>query len=87
LHRVLSAEVPISEQQRERIDHIRTQAIILLAALLRGKAEQPELKATMMIDAADALTHRWFIDEHGTPAQPDDMIRELQLMLHSYVNA
>lgn len=86
LHRVLSGEVPISERQRDRIDRIRKQAIMMLAALLAGKVERPELKATMMIDAADALTHRWFVDQHGIPAQPDDMARELQQMLRSYIN-
>lgn len=87
LHRVLSAEVPISEQQRDRIDQIRSRAIKVLAAVLQGKVQRPELKATMMIDAADALTHRWFVDEHGMPAQPDDMARELQKMLRSYISA
>jgi len=86
LHRVLSSEVPISERQRDRTEQIRRQAISVLAAQLQGKAERPELKATMMIDAADALTHRWFVDEHGIPAQPDDMTRELQQMLRSYIN-
>lgn len=87
LHRVLSGEVPISEQQRDRIDQIRRQAIMVLAAQLQGKMERPELKATMMIDAADALTHRWFVDEHGIPAKPDDMTGELQQMLCAYINA
>lgn len=87
LHRVLSDEVPISQRQRDRIEQIRRQAITVLAKQLQGKAERPELKATMMIDAADALTHRWFVDERGIPAEPDDMTRELQRMLRSYINA
>lgn len=86
LHRVLSDEVPISERQRDRIEQIRRQAITVLAKQLQGKAERPGLKATMMIDAADALTHRWFVDERGIPAEPDDMTRELQQMLRSYIN-
>lgn len=86
LHRVLSGEVPISERQRDRIEQVRRQAITVLAAQLQGKAERPELKATMMIDAADALAHRWFVDERGIPAEPDDMTRELQQMLRSYIN-
>lgn len=86
LHRVLSGEVPISERQRDRIDQIRAQAISVLAAMLQGKVERPDLKATMMIDAADALTHRWFVDESGMPAQPHDMARELERMLLSYIS-
>ncbi|KPQ32227.1 MAG: TetR family transcriptional regulator [Porphyrobacter sp. HL-46] len=87
LHRVLSGEVPVSDRQRERINQIRSQAIALLAGLFAGRVERPELKATLMIDAADALTHKWFVDEHGVPAKPGDMTRELQQMLRSYINA
>lgn len=85
LHRALSAEVPLSRQHRDRIDRIRHRAIALLAGLLAGKVERPELKATLMIDAADALTHRWFVDEHGMPALPDDLTQELRHMLRSYI--
>jgi hypothetical protein len=79
--------VPISDRQRDRIDQIRRQAITGLAALLQEKVQRPELKATMMIDATDALTHKWFVDEQGIPARPDDMTHELQQMLRSYVKA
>lgn len=85
LHRVLSAEVPISGRQRQRIAQIRSGAIALLAGLLVGRVERPELRATMMIDAADALTHRWFVDERGVAAKPGEMTRELQQMLRSYL--
>ncbi|SHN58190.1 TetR/AcrR family transcriptional regulator [Erythrobacter sanguineus] len=85
LHRVLSAEVPISDRQRDRINHIRSRAIALLADLLNGRAARPQLKAAMMIDAADALTHRWFVDEQGVPARPDEMTQELRQMLRSYL--
>ena len=87
LHRVLSGEVPISDRQRDRIDRIRSHAIALTAGLLQGRVDRPELKATMMIDAADALTHRWFVDAQGVPATPDELTRELQHMLHSYLQA
>jgi len=86
LHRVLSTEVPISDQQRERIELIRCQAVTLVAAQLAGKVEQPRIKAAMMVDAADALTHRWFVDDLGLPLRPDDLTRELHLMLRTYVS-
>lgn len=41
----------------------------------------------MMIDAVDALTHRWFVDAQGVPATPDELVQELQQMLHSYLKA
>lgn len=87
LHRVLSSEVPISDRQRDRIDRIHSYAIALTAGLLQGRVDRPELKATMMIDAADALTHRWFVDAQGVPATPDELMKELQQMLHSYLKA
>lgn len=87
LHRALSAEVPISVGQRERIEQICALAITILAEVLQEKVEGPQLKAAMMIDAVDALTHRWFVDEHGNPARPDDLARELQKMVCSYVTS
>lgn len=85
LHRVLSGEVPLTERQRRRIDQIRSRAIALLTGLIRSWVERPELKATMMIDAADSLTHKWFVDEHGVPASPDEMTQELRQMLCFYI--
>lgn len=85
LHRVLSGEVPLSKEQRSRIDQIRTNAISLLTGFLTGQVENPEMKATMMMDAADALTHRWFVDELGIPASPETMTLELQRMLRAYL--
>lgn len=86
LHRVLSTEVPISDRQRDRIERIRCQAVTLVAAQLAGKVERPQIKAAMMVDAADALTHRWFVDDLGLPVRPDDLTRELHLMLRTYVS-
>lgn len=87
LHRVLSSEVPISDQQRDRSEQIRSHAVALTAGLLQGRVNRPELKATVMIDAVDALTHRWFVDAQGVPATPDELVQELQQMLHSYLKA
>lgn len=85
LHRVLSAEVPLSKEQRDRVDGIRNMAISLLIEMLRGRAENSALKAALMIDTVDALTHRWFVDEFGVPADPDTMSQELKRMLQSYL--
>lgn len=85
LHRSLSGEVPLSSIQRIRVNGIRNQAIALLTRLIAASVENADLKATMMIDAADALTHRWFVDEIGVAASPDVMSQELQRMLRSYL--
>jgi AcrR family transcriptional regulator len=86
LHRVLSEQVPLSEAQRQRVQDIRDRAIALLAEILRERVSRPELKATLMIDAADALTHKWFVDEDGIPADPEELTGELQRMLRSYLH-
>lgn len=85
LHRTLSGEVPLSSTQRARIEEIRNQTIQLVSVLIGAEVENAGIKATMMIDAADALTHRWFVDELGVPASPDVMSQELQRMLRSYL--
>lgn len=86
LHRSLSGEVPLSSNQRARVNGIRNQAIELVAGLIGANVENADLKATMMIDAADALTHRWFVDEIGVPASSEMMSQELQRMLQSYLS-
>lgn len=87
LHKVLSGDVPLSKEQRVRVEQIRSRAISFLSGLLTGRVDRPELKAAMMIDAADALTHRWFIDEAGVPASADEMTRELHHLLRAYIAA
>lgn len=85
LHRALSGEVPLSTAQRARINTIRDRAIKLLSGLLAANFENADIKATMMIDAADALTHRWFVDDLGVPVEPEVLRRELEQMLTSYL--
>lgn len=85
LHRALSGEVPLSSKQRARVNGIRNQTIQLVTELIGTSVENAGIKATIMIDAADALTHRWLIDELGVPASPDVMSQQLQRMLRSYL--
>ncbi len=87
LHRALSSEVPLSKRQRDRIDAVRTEAVALVTAALTGEVERPEIKATLLVDAADALAHRWLIDEVGVPVAPEVMQAELEKMLSLYVVA
>ena len=87
LHRALSSEVPLSKRQRDRIDAVREQAVALVTAALAGHVERPEIKATLLVDAADALAHRWLIDEVGVPVAPEVMQGELEKMLSLYVTA
>ncbi|MCI5048419.1 MAG: TetR/AcrR family transcriptional regulator [Aquisalinus sp.] len=87
LHRALSEDVPLTISQRERIQALRQSTIDLLAMALTPHAAAPKLKATILVDTADALTHRWLIDDAGTPVPPEKMSQELGKMLQLYVRA
>lgn len=87
LHRVLSSEIPLSTEQQRRVENLRANAIKAIAASLGERVQQPELKATLLYDAADALAHRWIVDDVGSPIAPEDLSRELTTMLTRYIAA
>lgn len=87
LHRVISNEVPLSEDQKARINQLRNSAISLVSRLLAGQTNDPKLKASMVVDAAEALTHRWIVDDAGVPIEADKMTNELTTMLRLYVSS
>lgn len=87
LHRVLSSEVPIPPATRARIDALRGRIITLVAAALEGRIEAPHLRATLIVDAADALTHRWYVDADGRPLALEALTAELTRMLSAYLAA
>ena len=87
LHRVLSSEVPLSPEQKQKIEDLRDDIVRLVSGALRGKVAAPELKAALVVDATDALTHRWIVDEAGAPIDQKAMAQELEKMLSSYLNA
>lgn len=87
LHRALASTVPLSIRQRERIDALRGRTVALVTAALAGRVDRPEIKATLLVDAADAIAHRWIIDEVGVPVAPDLMQAELETMLSLYVGS
>ena len=85
LHRVLSSEIPLNTAQQSRVENLRTDAIKAIAGSLGGKVQEPELKATLLYDAADALAHRWIVDAVGSPIAPENLSRELTTMLTRYI--
>lgn len=85
LHRVLSSEVPLTPGQRERVHALRSAVIGLLGDRLQGHVPAPALAATLLVDVADAVTHRWFVDEAGVPAPPDILAAELRRVLQAYL--
>jgi AcrR family transcriptional regulator len=86
LHRVLAGEVPISSAQRERIEALRSGIIALVAKVLSEHVDEAELKATILVDTADALTHRWIVDQVGLPASADIMVAQASKMLKGYLS-
>ena len=86
LHRALASEVPISAAQRKRIAALRSTIVTLVADALSEHVDEAELKATLLVDTADALAHRWIVDEVGLPASADIMIAQASKMLKGYLS-
>lgn len=86
LHRALASEVPISAAERKRIAALRSKIVTLVADVLSEHVDEAELKATLLVDTADALAHRWIVDEVGLPASADIMIAQASKMLKGYLS-
>jgi len=87
LHRALSSEVPISPAQRRRIEALRSKIVTAVASALSECVHDAELKATLLVETADALAHRWFVDKVGLPVSANTMAGEASNMLKRYVSA
>jgi AcrR family transcriptional regulator len=87
LHRVLLSEVPMSPKQKQKIEVLKDDMARLTPGALRGKVAAPELKAAPVVDATNALTHRWIVGEAGAPVDQTALAQELEKMLSSYLNA
>ena len=85
LHRALSSDVPLNGAQQNRVDAVRAKIIDLTSAALSTHVKDPKTKATLLVDAADALTHRWLVDEVGVPVSAEVLSNELENMLRLYV--
>jgi AcrR family transcriptional regulator len=84
LHRALSSEAPLSDNQRARIAALRAEIISLVEMALSGQVTNPRMKATLLVDTADAIAHRWLIDEVGLPVTRQAMTAEATKMLRGY---
>lgn len=87
LHRTLSSEVPISPAQRTRIALLRSRIVALVAGSLSESGADAKLKATLLVDTADSLAHRWLVDEVGLPVPADIMTAEAAKMLMGYLHS
>ncbi len=87
LHRALSSEIALTEAQQQRIDNLRTGLIQAIAAALAPAVDEAQIKATMLVDTADALAHRWIVDEVGSLIPAERLTEEMTKMLTSYIEA
>lgn len=85
LHHVLTSEVPLTPDMRLRADMLRREAIASVQDRLRGIVRNPGVTAQLLIDTADTVVHRWFVEDDGSFAPPDRMTQELQRMLRAYL--
>lgn len=87
LHRVLSSEIALTKEQQARIDNLRTGLIQAIAAALAPAVEEPVIKATLLVDTADALAHRWIVDDVGSHLPAERLTEEMTKMLTRYIEA
>lgn len=87
LHRVLSSEVPLSPDIRARVETLRHGAIAFIGQALDPHVDRPGVAAQLLVDTADAVIHRWFVEDDGKPAPPERMTEELRRMLSAYLSS
>ena len=85
LHRVLSSEVPLTNQQLRRRQKLEENLIFADASVLKGRVPNPAVQGTLLVQATDSLIHKWLLDFEGAPLPADVMQLELEKMLLSYL--
>ncbi|MCC6009015.1 MAG: TetR/AcrR family transcriptional regulator [Rhodobacteraceae bacterium] len=85
LHRALSSEVPLSPDIRARVETLRQGAIAFVGQALAPHVDTPGVAAQLLVDTADTVVHRWFVEDDGTLARPERMAEELRRMLLAYL--
>jgi AcrR family transcriptional regulator len=87
LHRVLASEVPLAPAQRARVDGLLGRIVERVEAALAGLVPDPAVTARLLVDTIDAVVHRWYVDDAGTPLPPEALTGELERMLGGYLGA
>lgn len=87
LHRALSSDVPLSASVRARVEALRRGAITFLEQALAAHVDHSGVAAQLLVDAADAVIHRWFVEDDGTLASLERLTQELRRMLRAYLAA
>ena len=61
--------------------------VCALAAALPAEGQtNPNLAARMVVDAVDALTHRWIVDPSLSPLAADRLVEEVTRMIEAYLD-
>ena len=87
LHRVLSSEVPLPAELRASFDRLLARIVVRVEAALTGLVEAPAVTARLLVDTTDAVVHRWYVDDAGTPLPAVALTAELERMLGGYLAA
>lgn len=85
LHCALSSEVPLSPDIRARVETLRQGAITFVGQALAPHVDTPGVAAQLLVDTADTVVHRWFVEDDGKLAPPERMTEELRQMLLAYL--
>ena len=85
LHRVLSSEAPLSAPVRARAERLRLHFVDVVARVLDGRTKAPRLAAQLLVDTTDAAVHRWWVDDDGGLAEPQQLAAELERMVSAYL--
>jgi len=86
LHRVLSSDVQLSPQIRQRVARLRSGLVDLVGASLRGLVGEPRVAAQLLVDVTDSIVHRWWVEDNGRPGDPRRLAAELKTMLGAYLD-
>jgi AcrR family transcriptional regulator len=91
LHRVLSTEVPRSRATAARLDALEARSIEFVRRSITGhrevRVEDVALAAQVVVQAADALAHRWMVDARHLPVAPATLERELTRLISAYLRS
>jgi AcrR family transcriptional regulator len=87
LHRVLSSEAPLSAAIRARVETLRQEAIAFMGQAWNTHVDTPGVAAQLIVDTADAVIHRWFVEDDGQLTSAQRMTGELSRMLRAYLSS
>ena len=68
-----------------RAERLRLHFVDIVARVLDGRTKAPRLAAQLLVDTTDAAVHRWWVDDDGGIAEPQQLAAELERMVSAYL--